>query len=111
MRRVSSQRTSVRLGELAQDTERDVLEVSDRRRADRERHLRRSLATPLGGRAGFAAAPVRFKGLEADEGRADETCIGAKKRRNDPDEVPPGRQRLLTHRPRAQAPGRGHAPG
>src|ERR671922_138584 len=46
----------VRLGELAQDAQRDVLEVPDRRRADRERH---AAETPSSASKATSPAPTR----------------------------------------------------
>ena len=73
----------VGLAELAQDPQRDVLEVADRRRTDDERH----------------AVSSCVERLEADEPGADQARLDTEQSRDDPDLVPRRRERALRHDP------------
>ena len=66
----------VGLRELAQHAQRDVVEVADRRRADRERHARPATR------------------LEGDQAGADQPRLGAELGRDDADDVTPRVERL-----------------
>ena len=81
----------IRLAELAHHAQGDVLEIPDRRRADRERHYSQD--------------------LEPDEPGSDEPGVRSKQSRHDPHEVASGLKSLDTHRLQQQARGTGREPG
>ena len=91
MRRVSSQSTRSASRELAQHAQGHVLEVPDRRRADRERHY------------SSASKPTNAG--------SDEACFGPEQGGDDANEVAARRKRLRTHRLERGLEEAGRAPG